>query len=269
MKRPRLPVGKHETPDCGLPAPHPQSYEPRRIDAPGVWLVLSDVHAPYHDRATVELAVREARRRRAVGVLLNGDLLDSHEISDHDKDPGVPRYVEEIGVAIKLLAWVRGQLPDASLVLKEGNHEERLTRYVQKNAPALSGFEEVTLPHLLKLRDVGAEWVGERAVIQLGKLCVIHGHEYKGGGGGANPAAWLHRKAGYVSMCGHFHRSDMHSGKDIRGKSQAAWTTGCACYLHPRYAPLNGWNHGFAFVEVAQDGNFSVENRRVLNGKIV
>lgn len=265
----KFPKAKQDRELCeGLPAPHPQSYEPVRFDAAGVWLALSDIHAPYHDETTIRLAVREAKRRGVTGVLLNGDTLDCHEISEHDKDPGAPRYVDELRTGCELVRWLRGQFPKAEIVAKEGNHEERLTRYVMKNAPALFGLPEVTLPHLLKLGDAGVSWVGDRRVIQLGKLCVIHGHEY-GGGGGISPAGWLYRKAGYVAMCGHFHRTDMHGGADIRGKQRAAWTTGCACHLHPRYQPLNNWNQGFAIVEVAADGNFSVENRRILHGKVV
>jgi predicted phosphodiesterase len=265
-----LPAAKHEqiADMLGMPAPHPESYEPFKIDTPGRWLILSDIHAPYHDRTTLELAVTEAKRRGVVGVLLNGDTLDSHEISNHDKDPSAPRYIDEIDTARKLLAWLRAQLPGARLVLKEGNHEERLERYVIQRAPALFGLEGIDLPSLLHFRDVGAEWVSGRRVIALGKLCVVHGHEYRGGGG-VNPARWLYLRARYVSICGHFHRSSEHGERNIRGTEERAWSLGCACYLFPRYMPLNSWNHGCAFVEVSGDGNFAVENKRVFGGKLV
>ena len=265
-----LPAAKHETTAAalGLPDPHPERYEPFVIDTPGNWLILSDVHAPYHDRTTLELAVAEAKRRGVVGVLLNGDTLDSHEISSHDKDPGAPRYVEEIETGRKLLAWLRGQFPKARLVLKEGNHEERLSRYIIQHAPALFGLDGIDLPALLKFADIGAEWVTDKRVIALGKLCVVHGHEYRGGGG-VMPARWLYLRTRYVAMCGHFHRSSEYGDRDIRGKEERAWSLGCACYLRPRYMPLNSWNHGCAFVDVGTDGGFSVANLRVHNGKLV
>lgn len=264
-----LPRAKHEgPPPPSLPDPAPREYAPFTIDTPGHWLILSDIHVPYHDRATLELAVSEAKRRGVVGVLLNGDTLDSHEISNHDKDPSAPRYVEEVETAKKLLAWLRGQLPGTRIVLKEGNHEERLGRYVLQRAPALFDLEGVSLPTLLHLEDFGAEWVNDKRVIHLGKLCVVHGHEYRGGGG-VMPARWLYLRTRYVAMCGHFHRSSEYGDRDIRGKEERSWSVGCACHIHPRYAPLNSWNQGFAFVDVASDGNFSVDNRRVHNGKVV
>lgn len=264
MKRVKFPAAKQEQDADDFPACHPQSYEPFVIDRPGVYVLLSDVHVPYQDRVTVEASVRAAKKLGAKGFIFDGDLLDCHEMSDHDKDPGVPRYVEELKIARQLLQWVRQQLPKAEMVYKEGNHEERVTRYVTRNAPALSGLEETTLPHLLKLRDAGVQWVGDRRVIHLGKLNVLHGHEYGPGGGGLQPAAWLYRKTDDVAICGHFHRISEFSKNNVRHKQRAAWTTGCACYLHPLYRRLNDWQHGYAVVEVASDGTFSVENRRVM-----
>lgn len=271
-KRPAsLPAGKHEQDAdvSGLPSPHPEDYTPHEITAAGRWLVLSDIHAPYHDRATIEAAAREAKRRGVVGVLLNGDTLDSHEVSRHDKDPRAPRYVEEVEIGRQLLAWLRGQFPKAELLLKEGNHEERLEAYIVQRAPALFGLDGLDLPGLLRFDDVGATWVTGRRVIALGKLNVVHGHEFLGGcTSPVSPARGLYLKARSVAMCGHHHQtSEVHS-RNIRQRPESAWSLGCACFLHPRYMPLNNWNHGFAIVEVSDDGEFVVENRRVRNGRL-
>lgn len=265
-----IPAAKHEPIPAApeLPDAHAESYEPCAIDTAGRWLILSDIHAPYHDRTTLELAVAEAKRRGVVGVLLNGDTLDSHEVSNHDRDPSAPRYIEEVETGRKLLAWLRGQFPTARIVLKEGNHEERLTRYIIQRAPALFGLEGIDLPALLHTADIGAEWVSDKRVIRLGRLCVVHGHEYRGGGG-VMPARWLYLRTRYVSMCGHFHRTSEHGERNIRGTEERSWSLGCCCFLYPRYMPLNSWNHGFAFVELSGGGDFSVENKRVFEGKIV
>lgn len=84
-----------------------------------------------------------------------------------------------------------------------------------------------------------------------------------------NPARWLYLRAGSTAMCGHFHRSSEHHERVLSQKTHGVWSVGCACYLHPRYSPLNQWNHGFAFVRVEQDGWFQVENRRVIEGRAV
>jgi len=266
-----MPAAKQETIEAaGLPDAHREEYTPHTITTPGTWLILSDIHCPYHDRTTIELAVREAKRRGVVGVILNGDTLDSHEVSRHDKDPSAPRYVEEIATCRKLLAYIRGQLPAAEMVLKEGNHEERLGAYIIQRAPALFGLEGIDIPALLHLADIGAEWITGRRVIALGKLNVIHGHEFPGGcTSPVNPARGLYLKARSVAICGHHHQTSEHHARNIRARPEAAWSLGCACFLFPRYMPLNNWNHGFAFAEIDARGEFSVDNKRVFGGKIV
>lgn len=267
--RASLPAGVHETPSLPeLPDAVPESFEPLQLDRPGTWGVIGDVHLPYHDRTTLELFAGEGRNRSLAGVLINGDLLDSHEISVHDQDPRKERYVREIEYGQKFVAWLRGQFPRIPIVFKQGNHDERLDKYIVRRAPALFGLEGFDLPSLLHLKDHGVEWVADKRVVRLGKLPVIHGHEYRGGGG-VNPARWLYLRARYVAMCHHFHRTSEHHERDIRGKAEAAWSCGCACQLNPRYDPLSNWNHGFAFVRLSSDGSFTVDNRRVLNGKIV
>lgn len=268
-----LPLGAHERatvapPAADLPVSLAAAYAPFDVTARGAWLVLGDVHLPYHDRKTIELAVDEAVRRAAVGVVLNGDVLDSHDLSEHDKDPGAARYKDEIDTGRAFLAWLRGRLPRARVIFKEGNHDDRLGRYVMARAPALSGLDGVDVPAFLQFARHGVEWVGDKRVITMGKLHLVHGHEYRGGGG-VSPARWLYLKAGYVAMCGHFHRSSEHTRRNIRGKFEAAWSVGCACHLSPKYGPLNDWNNGYAIVEVESDGWFNVTNRRVIDGRVL
>ena len=47
-----------------------------------------------------------------------------------------------------------------------------------------------------------------------------------------------------------------------------AWAVGCLCGLSPDYMPINDWNLGFAFITRENDGNFSVENKKIINGYI-
>lgn len=259
-----------DEPPAAVPFPEAvrREWKPFAIDTPGHWLVISDLHVPCHDRTTIELAVRQAKRDGVAGVLLNGDVVDHHELSTHDKDPSLPRYVEEVRIGRELLAWLRAEFPRQRVVYKAGNHEARLQRYIAGRAPAIEALEGVSLASVLRFADRGVEGVDDATVIRLGKLNVVHGHEYKGGGG-VNPARWLYLKARSVALTSHFHRTSEHHAKDIGGKHEAAWSIGCACDLHPRYAVLNEWNHGYAMVEVAADGTFGVRNMRVFNGKAV
>ncbi|AMV28817.1 hypothetical protein VT84_30770 [Gemmata sp. SH-PL17] len=250
-----------------MPPSVPQDFRPFVIDTPGKWLAIFDIHAPYHDIPTLELAASYGRREKVAGVIFGGDFLDCHDLSDHDKDSDAARYQDEIQIGAQLMRWFRSQFPKARLIVKEGNHEERLHRYVMRNARALSGLPGVSTPEFLGLGDIGAEWVGDKRTIALGKLDIVHGHEFHGSGG-VYPARWLWAKTRAVVMCGHFHRTSAYHDRDLRGRPEAAWSVGCACYLHPRYARNNSWNHGFAMIEVEPSGRFRVENLRVRDGRI-
>lgn len=259
-----------------LPEPVNREYEPFRLDGAGLWLVLNDVHLPYHDKRTVELALDTAVRRGATGILLNGDILDSHELSDFDKDPSAPRYAAELEAGKQFFTYVRERFAGRKLrknprvVFKAGNHEERLDRYIMRKAPAFWQLKNVQLPELLEMRRFGIEFVGDKRVIRLGKLNVIHGHEYRSTiQAPVNPARGLFLRSKATALCGHFHQTSEHHEPTIEGRPKGCWSTGCACQLNPQYSPLNKWNLGFAMVEVANSGEFSVQNLRVMDGEIV
>jgi predicted phosphodiesterase len=266
-----LPIGKHETIEESVefPAAHQEHFEPFHIEDECSTLVISDIHIPYHDRTTVELAIAEAKRRNVKLVILNGDILDYHELSVHDKDPLAPRYVSELATGKQFLTWLRHQLPKARIVYKQGNHEDRLERYVLRNAPAFWGIEAITTPELLEFKRHSIEWVADKRIIALGKLNVIHGHEYRGGvSSPVNPARGLYLKAGAFVMAGHHHQSDEYHNKGVRGNIESTWSLGCGCHLQPAYLRFNRWSHGFAFVETYKEGNFFVENLKIINGKL-
>jgi predicted phosphodiesterase len=253
-----------------LPTPVHHELDPVVLEDVGWWLILGDTHIPFHDRQTIELAFAEARRRRAVGVILNGDVLDSHGLSRFDKSPDDPRYRDEIEMGRQFLAYVRCRLPKAHVVFKSGNHEARLLTYLKRQASALFGLDVLTLPSLLEMQRHGVEHVDDMRVIRLGKLHVVHGHEYRPGiQAPVNPARGLFLRAKSVALCSHFHQTSEHHEPTIAGKPQGAWSIGCACQLNPQYMPLNRWNLGYAMVQLASRGDFSVRNLRVIDGAVV
>jgi len=235
------------------------------IDDSGRWVVLSDVHLPHHDVATVRAAVRIAKDKNA-NLLLNGDILDCPELSDHERHKDDVKFKTEIEMGRHFFEWIRSQLPKARIIYKEGNHEERLPRYLARNAPAIEHF--VSMPDLLEIEDHGIEWVDNRRIAMLGSLPVLHGHEYKGSGG-LKPAKWLYDKTASSALCGHFHRTDTHYKRGLMPDFHGVYTLGCACFLHPYYFRLNEWNHGFAEVEISGSGSVHVDNHRLRNGEII
>lgn len=242
-------------------------WAPLEIPGPSKALILSDIHVPYHDSLALELAVE--RGRDADLVILNGDSTDCYEVSSFQPDPRKCDFAGALRTTREMLAWIRAKFPKARIIYKEGNHEERLERYFSVRAPAVLDCEEFQLRKLLKLSDLGIEWLGEKRPMRLGKLFIIHGHEFRCVfSNPVNPARGLFLRAKLSAICGHFHQSSQHSEKDLGGKVVSTWSTGALCDLRPEYMPLNNWCHGAAHVEVDQKGAFQVENFRIIEGKV-
>jgi predicted phosphodiesterase len=262
----RLPLPPAAPSECP-PAALQKARPVLQLDKPGVWGVLSDVHVPHHDVKALDAAVNFLRKRNPYGILINGDFLDFHELSNHDKDPGAPRYVEELETGRSVLAWLRNRFPKARIIYRFGNHEERLDRYILQRAPALFDLPYADVRLQLQLDDLGIELVRDKRLIRLGKLNTLHGHEYRGGGG-INPARWLHYRAHAATLCGHFHRPSFHPWRTVDGTSSGCWSVGCLCHLTPDFSVNNEWNHGFAVVAVAPGGVFEVENKLIIDGRV-
>ena len=122
---------------------------------------------------------------------------------------------------------------------------------------------------LLNFRDLSIELIDDKRVAKFGDLNLIHGHELPGGAySPVNPAKGLYNKAKRPTMCGHHHQTSEHAEKDIEDNITTCWSVGTLGTLHPEYAVVNKWNHGFAFVEKEGD-DFKVINKRIYNGRLI
>lgn len=265
----KRPLAARPTATASLPDSWCEEYPPFALGGPCRVLLLSDVHIPFHVKEAVEAAVGVGKRHGCDVVLLNGDALDCHNVSRYDPDGSKLRYENEIEYGKQFFAYLRGQFPKARIVFKEGNHEERLNKYILSRAPALFGIKDVQLPSLVGLESQGVEWVTDQRVIHVGKLRVIHGHEYGGAvNAPVNAARWLMLRARKPAIMGHLHQTSEQIERNIDGDQLAAWSAGCLCGLSPKYRRLNArWNHGFAVIDVARDGSFGLDNRRIVAGK--
>ena len=150
----------------------PKSYAKKRqhIDVKGSKiLVLSDVHIPYHDVEALTLAIDFGIQEKCDTIILNGDALDCHMISDFVKDPKKRKFSEELYAMRTFLFELRQAFPNATIYYKEGNHEERYWRYMRVKAPELfdiDAFDFPTLTHCDKNRVI---WIDGKS-----KLMLVH-----------------------------------------------------------------------------------------------
>jgi len=234
-------------------------------------LIGSDAHIPYHDRRAVELFILRGKSIRAKTIIFDGDWLDCYQLSSFQRDPKQRSIEEEIATANSIFAIFRKEFPEARIIFKLGNHEDRYDYYLMRHAPELYGLKSIHLSSLpeLGLDALKIETVSNKRIIRAGHLHIIHGHEYPGGmTAPVSPARGLYLKAKKSAMEGHFHQTSEHTETAINGDVVTCWSIGCLCDLHPQYMPLNKWNHGFAEI-MEEDGFFVVRNRRIIENRLL
>ena len=232
-------------------------------------LILSDIHIPYYDKNILEIAIEGGKKIEPTVILLNGDICDHYSQSRWETDPRERDFPYEIELTKLFLAYLRQNFPKSRIIWKHGNHEERYERYMMLKAPELLGIPDFEYERVYDLAKYGVELVKDKRPMKINKLHVIHGHEYKFViSNPVNPARGLFLRAKANCLCGHFHQSSTHSGKNIDDKIITTWSTGSLCELHPKYMPLNEHNHGFATVETDGDESFLVNNYKIINDKI-
>lgn len=239
------------------------------LNQAGQWGVISDIHIPFHDVKILELFAQECKRRKVAGLLLNGDVMDFYKLSRYLQDPSYPAFSREVRLGRQFFKWMREQFRRAEIIYNEGNHDKRFRNYIYTQAANFSGVDNFELESVLRLDDTGVQFVSDQVLIDLGKLSIVHGHEFPSASNSpVNPARGLYTKAKRSAICGHHHRTSSHSEKDVKGKIVKTWSLGCASDLSPEYMRYNNWNHGFAFVEVASDRSYHVDNLSVIDGRL-
>ena len=250
-----------------LPESEESKYEPYILNAKKL-AVLSDIHVPYHSISALECALDKIAKEKPDAILLNGDTIDMYSMSRFQKDPRKRSVAHELQALNEFLDVL--QQFGAKIIYKLGNHCERYELYLQHKAPELLGIPEFKFENLLKTGERKMDVVGEKRIIKANKLNIIHGHEYPSVFSPVNIARGLYMKGKVSAMQGHNHQTSEHTETDMNGKSVTAWSLGCLCELNPAYMPLNKWNHGFALVELSDNGeDFHVNNYRIHKGKIL
>lgn len=266
---------KHAT-AMGIPNPFflPESDEPEwepYVIPPSVTrlLVLSDVHIPYHNIEAVTLALQYGKDKGVNGIMLNGDILDFYGLSSFEKDPRKRRFSEELEMGRQFLRILRKEFDGVPIYYKLGNHEDRYERYLRIKAPELLDVSEFRLDILLKFGELGIELIDDMRIVHFGRLNIMHGHEFgRSVFSPVNPARGAYMRAKENCIIGHHHQTSSHAEPTMNGKVINTWSTGCLCELHPTYMPINKWNRGFAYVEREPDGDFTVHNHTIINGKV-
>ena len=237
--------------------------------------LIFDPHTPYHDVFAYGTAVDHLRnlKPKLTRLVLGGDFVDFYKISFFKSDPDRMSYREEVEIARQMLIDLRKIFPRIPIDYIEGNHEVRLFRHVLDNVPELAWNNKIEDILHLGARNINyisniARMCQGQEPYKLGKLYVLHGHEKKVSYGAINLARLFYLKCKENVIAGHHHRPDKSLVRTISGQYEAAFTVGTLGQLSEAYQPINDWAHGFAYVDVEDNGDFNVHNRVLINGKV-
>lgn len=253
-----------------LPKTEEVEFKPYKIKGFKRILLLSDIHVPYHNIESLTQTINFAKKEKPDLIFINGDLLDCYQLSRFGKDPRKRNFAYELDTMKELINVFQKQFK-AKIVFKLGNHEERYEHFLYQKAGELLGVEEIEIENIIKARANGIDIIKDKRIVHANKLNIIHGHEFSSGFfSPVNIARGLSLRAKASAIQGHNHQTSEHTSIDINGKVMTTWSTGCLCELHPEYSPINNWNHGFAIIDLDNNGqDFEVRNKRIYKGKIL
>lgn len=240
-------------------------------------MVLYDIHQPYHNEAVLSIAMEYAKDWQPHDIVLAGDFVDFKDISSWKNDPIRMSFKDEVAADKFGLTQIKNTFPDARLVLIEGNHENRLARYMWGKTPEFCGIPELAVEKLLGLEDLQIEYVSNvdrlnnnLPPFRLGKLYVLHGHEINMGMGTVNLARTMYLKTHVNTVFGHHHQSQSYIFKKLDGSYEGSWAVGCLCNLSENYQAMNNWINGFCTVKYnPSTGYFKVRNKLIIDNQVL
>ncbi len=236
-----------------------------------------DVHIPFHDPDAVACFLRAIRTIQPSVIHLIGDIVDFYAVSDHLKDPDrLLSLQDELDQAASFLQAVRKAAgPRVSIIFHEGNHEDRLRRYLTRKAGELSNLRVLSLPALLGLAEQNMILrLAAKPYSVAGQLLLTHGTLVRCHS--AYTAKGMLERFGCSVLHGHTHRMGSHY-KTVWGTTMAAFENGCLCSLdaNPSNSYTKGmpnWQQGFSIIHLWSPAktnrwHLDVEQLRITKGK--
>lgn len=238
-------------------------YLPKTLNNIGV---MSDTHIPYHSISAIEEAIDYFISKKVDAILLNGDIIDCYMLSKFQPDWRMRHFYDEI-LAFKEFIKVLQKHVTKRIYYKLGNHEERYERMMIVKSPEFLNIPHFNFENVLGCKEMGVEVIKDKRIIYAGNLPVFHGHELGIKSVAVNPARSLFLKTKASAMCSHLHRTSQHTEPSIN-EDISCWSVGHMGDEHPKYAPINNWNHGIARIEKNEAGDFEVINFPLKHNKL-
>jgi hypothetical protein len=116
---------------------------------------LSDAHVPYHNKDAQSLVIRWLEDFKPTTLICNGDMIDFYSLSTFDREPSRRFDLAKDVLATQsyLNSLVSAVPSDCTRVYLEGNHCDRLRRWLWRSAPEISQLAGTDIPSILKLTE--------------------------------------------------------------------------------------------------------------------
>lgn len=253
-----------------LPESFAKDIPPFKIKGHKRVFILNDVHLPYHDTNAITIALDWAKKEKPDAIIMNGDIIDIHQLSYFVRDPQKKDFAYELDQLKLFIGVLSRTFKGVKIYYKFGNHELRYKNFLYQKAKELVGVSEFDLINIIKGRNPEIEIIDDKTIIRLNSLNLIHGHELgRGVFNPVNAARGLFLSAKVSTAKGDCHKSSEHTETDLEGNIKTTWSIGALCSLKPEYLPYNSWNHGVAMCDLASNGkDFEFRNKRIHKGKI-
>lgn len=230
-------------------------------------LIIPDQHIPYNDKKYWKTLMDFAVRSAWDSVIIMGDFMDFYSVSSYDKDSNRKYGVEdEIRIARKYISELE-ELNCNKFVFIEGNHEYRLTRYLNSQASVIKGLIG-SVDRLLELDD---KWtfIPYKQFYKLGKILFTHDVKKHG----KNAINQTLDEVQDNIVIGHTHRLGCVYGGSVHGKSHVCMSVGWGGdykkldYMNKELAEKN-WQHGFGIVIIDHKKNGYCYPVPIINNRV-
>lgn len=249
-------------PGWNIPAGIEQVLPCRRFTEPGKWLLVNDLHIPFHDAKKLTSVLDIALGEGCDHFALNGDCFDFHQISKYDRDINSLNVLDELKVGQPILEQIGKRFPGRK-VFNIGNHDARFEKFLMNAVPELARSDRLRLATFLELGAMGFETIASTQQYMIGDLPVYHGHEL--GFGIGNPALFANnvfRMLQSSLLVGHGHGSHQIT-KTYASKPPMTVTFVGHLGQRQNYRPVTDQTTGYAILNVLKDGTTTVDNRKI------
>ncbi len=173
---------------------------------------ISDLHMPYSDKKTLAAVNKFLTAQQPEQLVIGGDLIDMYSVSQFNKDPSrASQLQEELDDARDYLIELRNMLPKTKITYIEGNHEDRLRKYLMRH-PELHGLRALEIPSLLDLKELKIDYTLDYT---------YKGFLFKHGNRASMYSArWELNDEGTSGMSGHIHKPQSFTDKTRRGEKK-------------------------------------------------